>query len=76
MVQHVRAARQQYGHDADIRVITFYNMQKRDLEREFKSHPDLSHIRIASASECLGFMFAQKTRTLGSNKIMVRRAQI
>lgn len=37
-----------FGVEADIRVITFYNMQKRDLEREFKAHGDISHIPIAS----------------------------
>lgn len=53
MVGQVRAARQQYGCDADIRVITFYNMQKRDLEREFKSQADLRNVRVASVSKCL-----------------------
>eukprot|EP00903_Cladosiphon_okamuranus_P010260 g9714.t1 len=60
VVQQVRAARKQYGRDADIRVITFYNMQKRDLEREFKSHADLLHIRIASVNGILGVLYSNR----------------
>lgn len=46
-----------YGAESDIRVITFYNMQRRDLEREFKAHGGLSHIRIASVSVRLTLLF-------------------
>ena len=49
VIDQARAALQRYGYTADIRVITFYNMQKRDLEREFRSQ-GLSTIRIASVS--------------------------
>lgn len=48
VVEQARAAMYRYGVEANIRVITFYNMQKRDLEREFKAQGDVSHIPIAS----------------------------
>lgn len=48
VVEEVRASMHRYGREADIRVITFYNMQKRDLEREFKDQPDIKNVRIAS----------------------------
>ncbi|CAM9848093.1 unnamed protein product [Ectocarpus fasciculatus] len=54
VMQEVRASVQRYGREADIRVITFYNMQKRDLEREFKDQPDIKHVRIASVDSCQG----------------------
>ena len=57
VVDQVRAAQQEYGREADIRVITFYNMQKRNLEREFKSLDDLSHVRIASVMTLLFKIF-------------------
>lgn len=37
-----------YGAEADIRVITFYNMQKDALERAFEKHGDLKKVRIVS----------------------------
>ncbi|CAB1103224.1 unnamed protein product [Ectocarpus sp. CCAP 1310/34] len=48
VVEEVRASIQRYGTEADIRVNTFYNMQKRDLERDFKHQPDMKHVRIVS----------------------------
>lgn len=48
VVRNARSAVKRYGTKADVRVITFYNMQKRDLEREFKKHRDISHVPIAS----------------------------
>lgn len=48
VVEQARIAISKYGFDAEIRVITFYNMQKYELEREFKRHGDLSHVLIAS----------------------------
>ncbi|CAM9344675.1 unnamed protein product [Ectocarpus sp. 12 AP-2014] len=54
VVEEVRASMHRYGREADIRVITFYNMQKRDLEREFKDQPDIKNVRIASVDSCQG----------------------
>lgn len=48
VVQQARAALQRYGAHADIRVITFYNMQKLALERKFNRQRDLARIRIGS----------------------------
>lgn len=48
VVKQARAAIRRYGAGADIRVITFYNMQKLALERAFKPHRDLKGIRIVS----------------------------
>lgn len=50
VIQHARSALERYGDNADVRIITFYNMQKRDLEREFAKHHDIRHVRIASVS--------------------------
>lgn len=62
VVEQARAAMHRYGAEADIRVITFYNMQKRDLEREFKMQRDVSHIPIASVSDApsLRYYFMKK----------------
>lgn len=48
MVKQAKAAVRRYGAEADIRVITFYNMQKRALERAFKRQANLREIRIVS----------------------------
>lgn len=48
VVIQARAATRRYGAGADIRVITFYNMQKLALERAFKTHRNLKNIRIVS----------------------------
>lgn len=48
VVEEARSALRRYGPRADVRVITFYNMQKNELEREFKRQGDLSHVCIAS----------------------------
>lgn len=48
VVHHARSALGRYGPNADIRIITFYNMQKRDLERKFMKNQDIRHVRIDS----------------------------
>lgn len=48
MMAEAREAMRRYGQDADVRVITFYNMQRRDLEREINNHLDLANVRITS----------------------------
>lgn len=48
VVRQARAAIRRYGAGADVRVITFYNMQKFALERAFRGHKDLEGIRIVS----------------------------
>ena len=64
VVKQARAAIRRYGAGADIRVISFYNMQKLALERAFKTHRDLKGIRIVSVrsppqkvhSHCIALM--------------------
>jgi len=48
VMKHARAAMRRYGAEADIRVITFYNMQKHAIERAFKKHGDLKNVLIVS----------------------------
>lgn len=50
VVKQARAALRRYGAKADIRVITFYNMQKHALERAFKKDRGLKKILIVSVS--------------------------
>lgn len=51
VIKQARIATDKYGPDAEIKVITFYNMQKRNLEREFKENDDLPQVCIASVRE-------------------------
>lgn len=51
VVKQARAACRGYGASAEVLVITFYNMQRRELEKEFKRHSDIKHISIASVSK-------------------------
>lgn len=48
VAEQTRMAVQRHGASAEIIVITFYNMQRNKLEDEWKKHPGLKHVRIAS----------------------------
>ncbi|CAM9230500.1 unnamed protein product, partial [Ascophyllum nodosum] len=54
VVKQARAALKRHGTGIDVRVITFYNMQKHELERHFKGKKDISHISISSVDACQG----------------------
>lgn len=48
VVNQAKAAMRRYGARADIRVITFYNMQRLALGRAFQTHRKLKGISIVS----------------------------
>lgn len=50
MAEQVRSVFRRYGAGTDVRVITFYNMQKAELEREFKTQKTIGDISISSVS--------------------------
>lgn len=66
VVKQARAALRRYGAKADIRVITFYNMQKKCLEKAFKRHGDLKTVLIVSVR--------RERRLIGSGGLVVAAA--
>lgn len=62
VVEQARSALLRYGSRVDVRVISFYNMQKRELERDFQRHSDISHIPICSVRETIFIVVAKHVR--------------
>ena len=66
MVEQAQAALKRHGSKVEVRVITFYNMQKRELERQFEGKSDICRITISSVSmvfPCSSIDDLGKTRT-------------
>lgn len=56
MAEQARSVFRRYGAGTDVRVITFYNMQKAELEKEFKNQKAIGHISISSVSTSIRWL--------------------